>query len=86
MILLDKGCIQTNGGENYVDAAARLRGTEKTTDAGVSVDGTWQRKRFSSTLGVVTAISIDSGKVLHVASYSFQIMQRLHKYEKNCPF
>ena len=28
------------------DVAARLHGTEKTTDIGVSVDGTWQRKKF----------------------------------------
>ena len=26
------------------DAAARLRGTEKTSDVEVSVDGTWQSK------------------------------------------
>ena len=52
------------------DAAAILRGTEPTTDVGVSVDGTWQRKRFSSTLGVVAAISIDHGKILEVAILS----------------
>ena len=52
------------------NAAARLIGTKKTTDVGVSVDGTWQRKGFSSTLWVVTAISIDSGKVLNVAILS----------------
>ena len=27
-------------------AAARLRGTKKTADVGVSVDGTWQREGF----------------------------------------
>ena len=54
------------GGETILHTASRLRGTEKTTDVGVSVDGTWQRKGFSSTLGVVTSISIDSGKVLDV--------------------
>ena len=52
------------------DAAARLRGTEQTADVGVSVDGTWQRKGFSSNLGKVTAISIDNGKVLDVATLS----------------
>ena len=45
------------------DAAARLCATQKTADARVSIDGTWQRKLVSSTLGVVTAISIKSGKV-----------------------
>ena len=48
------------------DVAARQRGTKKTADVGVSVDGTSQRKGFSSTLGVVTAIYIDSGKFLDV--------------------
>ena len=45
------------------DAAARLCATQKTADARVSIDGTWQRKLVSSTLGIVTAISIESGKV-----------------------
>ena len=31
------------------DAATRLRGTKKIADGGVSVDGTWQKKGFSST-------------------------------------
>ena len=52
------------------DAVTRLRGTEQTADFGVSVDATWHRKGFSSTLGVVTAISIDNGKVLDVAILS----------------
>ena len=49
------------------DAAARLCGIKKNNDVWVSVDGTWQRKVFLSTLEVVTAISVDSGKVLAVA-------------------
>ena len=57
--------------------ADRLFGTEKTTDVGVSVEGTsqitpwWQRKGFSSVVGVVSAISIDDGKVLNVAILYF---------------
>ena len=39
-------------------------------DVGVSVDDRWKRKGFSSTLGVVTAISVDNGKVLDVAIIS----------------
>ena len=39
------------------DAAACLGKGEKTTDVGVSVNGTWEQKGLSSTLGVVTAIS-----------------------------
>ena len=46
------------------DAAARLRVTGKIADVRVSVDGTWQRKGLSSTLGVVTTISIDRGKTI----------------------
>ena len=38
---VDKGCIETSGGEKYVDAAARQRGPELTAEAIVSVDGTW---------------------------------------------
>ena len=52
------------------DTAARLRGIKQTEDVGVSVDGTWQRKGFSSKLGLVTAISIDNGKVLDAAILS----------------
>ena len=55
------------GEKSMSNAAAILRGTEPTADVGVSVDGTWQRKGFSSTVGVVATISIDNGKVLDVA-------------------
>ena len=49
------------------DAGACLRKGEKSGDAGVSVNCTWQRKGFSAILGVVTTISIDTGKVLDVS-------------------
>ena len=52
------------------DAVARLRGTEQTADVEVSVDVTCQRIDFSSTVGLVTAISIDNGRVLDVAILS----------------
>ena len=52
------------------DPAACLRKGEKTADIGVSVDGTWQQKGFSSTLVVVTAISIDTGKAFDVSILS----------------
>ena len=51
------------------DAAARLHGTEPNADVGVSVDGKYQRKGFSSTHGVVAAISIDN-EVLDAAILS----------------
>ena len=44
--------------------------TETIVDTGVSCDGTWQRRRFSSHNGVFTTISIDTGKVLDVESMS----------------
>ena len=37
---------------------------------GVSVDGTWQRKGFTSLNGVITAISIDTENVLDTAILS----------------
>ena len=36
----------------------------------VSVDGTWQRKGFTSLNGVITAMSIDSGNVFDTAVLS----------------
>ena len=51
-------------------AATELRGSNETADVGVSVDATWQRKGFTSMNGVVTAISVDSGKVLDVSILS----------------
>lgn len=52
------------------DAANEIRGDNETADASVSVDGTWQRKGFTSTNGVITAISVDTGKVLDVSILS----------------
>ena len=46
--------------KSMADAAKELRGDKETADIGGSVDGTWQRKGFTSTLGVVTAISLQS--------------------------
>ena len=66
------------------DATAKLRGTEEIPDVAVFVDGRLQRKGFSSTLVLVTAISIDSRKVLHVAILSNH--GKAAKYEKMCLF
>ena len=62
------------------DVASRARRIEKTIDVEVFVDGTWQRKGFLSTPEIVTAIFINSGKVLDLAILS---KQWLKKYEKN---
>ena len=39
-------------------------------DIGVSLDGSWQRREFSSMNGVATAISIDTGKIIDIESMS----------------
>ena len=50
--------------ENSMNAAARELGRSETiTNIGVSVDGSWQRRGFSSLNGIVAALSIDNGKV-----------------------
>ena len=35
-------------------------------DTGISVDGTWQKRGFTSLNGAVTAISIETGRILDV--------------------
>ena len=55
--------------------------TEPTADAGSSVDDVWPRKGFSSTFGVVPAISADNGKVLDVAIHSFLNIMELLKIQ-----
>ncbi|GFS59248.1 uncharacterized protein TNIN_240631 [Trichonephila inaurata madagascariensis] len=51
------------------EAALEIRSNKtdnEFTQCGVSVDGTCQRRRYSSLNGSVSVISIDSGKVLDV--------------------
>ena len=59
--------------ETMADAAADLREQcqdDEILDIGVSCDGTWQRRGFSSLNGVFAALSMDSGKVLDVEAMS----------------
>ena len=57
--------------ENSMNSAAReLRSGETITDIGVSVDGSWQRRGFSSLNGIVAALSIDNGKVIDIEPMS----------------
>ncbi|GFX60579.1 uncharacterized protein TNCV_3061521 [Trichonephila clavipes] len=55
--------------ENMLRAAKEVRELKhdknKFISCGVSVDGMWQRRGYSSLNGCATAISIDTGKVLH---------------------
>ncbi|GFT25288.1 uncharacterized protein TNCV_181401 [Trichonephila clavipes] len=53
------------------DAALEVRNFKKCSntavaECGVSVDGTWQRRGHSSLNGCVAALSIDTGKLLHL--------------------
>ena len=57
--------------ENSMNAAAReLRRSEMFVILGVSVDGSWQRRRFSSVNGIVAALSINYGKVIDIEPMS----------------
>ena len=60
--------------ETMSDAATDIREKDiyfnNVVDTGVSCDGTWQRRGFSSLNGVFAAISIDNGKVLDVEPMS----------------
>ena len=59
--------------ENSMKTAAdqlRINKESDVIDIGVSVDGSWQRRGFSSLNGVVAAISIDNGKVIDVEPLS----------------
>ena len=50
--------------KSMASAAAELRGVADYADVPISLDGSWQKKGYTSTTGVVTAISVDSGKVI----------------------
>ena len=50
--------------ETMLMVLSKLRGAADSVNVGVSVDETWQLKGVTSLIGVVTAISIDSGKSL----------------------
>ena len=51
--------------DSMADAAQEINsGKSGCIDTGVSVEGSWQRRGYSSLNGVVTAISMDTGKIL----------------------
>ena len=54
---------------NELRASQNLHETDS-VDIGVSVDGTWQRRGFTSLNGVVVVISIDSGKIIDIEPMS----------------
>ena len=48
-----------------IDAVKEISQSSSIIDTAVSVDGSRQRRGFSSSNGVVTAISMDTGKILY---------------------
>lgn len=50
--------------QNMTQASEEVLNLRNDIACGVSVDGTWQRRGYSSLNGCVTAISIDTGKIL----------------------
>ncbi|GFX44969.1 transposable element Tcb1 transposase [Trichonephila clavipes] len=56
------------------DAAKGIRQLKKsihgTVNCGISVDGTWQRRGFSSLNGCVSAIYVDTGKIIDFETLS----------------
>ena len=57
--------------ETMQDAAKEIKGEEEGMfNTAVSVDGSWQKRGYSSFNGVVTAISIETGKILDVEPFT----------------
>ena len=59
---------------------------DEVADCGISCDGTWQRRGFSSLNGCVTAISMDTGKVVDVEVLSKFCKQcKMHEDDEDTP-
>ncbi|GFV96438.1 uncharacterized protein TNCV_2943711 [Trichonephila clavipes] len=52
--------------ENINAALSEIKGSNSFTKCGISIDGTWQRRGYSSLNGCVSAISVDTGKNLDI--------------------
>ncbi|GFX15362.1 uncharacterized protein TNCV_3302911 [Trichonephila clavipes] len=52
--------------ENINAALNEIKGSNSFTKCGISIDGTWQRRGYSSLNGCVSAISVDTGKILDI--------------------
>ncbi|GFX90476.1 uncharacterized protein TNCV_2073541 [Trichonephila clavipes] len=52
--------------ENINAALSEIKGSNSFTKCGISIDGTWQRRATSSLNGCVSAISVDTGKILDI--------------------
>ena len=71
---LEMECVKSVAEETMLDAAAEIRqhvsNDDELFDTGVSCDGSWQKRGYSSLNGVVTAISIDTGKIIDCEAMS----------------
>ncbi|GBM40798.1 hypothetical protein AVEN_80805-1 [Araneus ventricosus] len=56
--------------ENMKMPSKEVMNLKRSGSSGVSVNGTWQKRGYMSLKGCVSAISIDSGKVLDVEAIS----------------
>ncbi|GFY25182.1 uncharacterized protein TNCV_2483031 [Trichonephila clavipes] len=56
---------------------------ECSNECGVSVDGTWQKRGYSSLNGCVSTISVDSGKILDTLKCSVNIVECVRKPKKH---
>lgn len=56
--------------KSMMNAATEVRCVVRSTECGVSGDGTWQRRGHSSLNGCVSLISIDTGKIIDVEGMS----------------
>ncbi|GFW78296.1 uncharacterized protein TNCV_4123651 [Trichonephila clavipes] len=56
---------------------------ECSNECGVSVDGTWQKRGYSSLNGCVSAISVDSGKILDIEVLSQDFAECVRKPKKH---
>ena len=71
-------CMRSMAKDSMSQAAEEVRNLKgqndcnetETVDCGISCDGTWQKRGFSSRNGCVTAICVDTGKVLDVEALS----------------
>ena len=62
------------------------KGEDEIADCGISCDRTWQRQGFSSLNGCVTAISMDTGKVVDIKVLSkFCKLCKMHEDDDDTP-
>ncbi|GFY06485.1 uncharacterized protein TNCV_412351 [Trichonephila clavipes] len=50
--------------ENINAALSEIKGSNSFTKCGISIDGTWQRRGYSSLNGCASAISVDTGHII----------------------